>query len=104
MFITMDVVNREATILTDEKNRKVQGFKASVEKQIVNLTNLSVAKKTSIKEYYPDPEYTTYPTDTTQLLDKELTLLIFNNGNVSSQILVCSSFEEVEKTLTKAKK
>lgn len=104
MFLTMDVVERVSTIITDEKNRKVQGFKTRIEKQIVNLTNLSVVKKTTVDESYPNTQHTIYPTDTAEIKDRELTLLTFMNGNVSSQMLVCISFEDMDKLLTKNRK
>lgn len=93
MFQTFDVVNKESTIITDSHNRKIQGFRLSLEKEVVNLDNLAFAKKVDVAEKYS--EYAAYPTDITPIKDKELCLLTFNFGNVSSERVVVYSFEDL---------
>lgn len=104
MFLTLDVVNKETAIYTDKYGRKVQGFKTKIEKETLNLANLFVVKELSIKDYYPDPESSPYPTDVSDIQGKQLSLLIFNFGNVSAEKVVVYPFSELSHRLSDGKK
>lgn len=104
MFLTLDVVNKESAIYTDKHGRRVQGFKTKIEKETLNLANLFSMKELNIRDYYPDPEYSAYPTDTSALQGKQLTLMVFNFGNVSSEKIVVYPYSELSHRLSDGKR
>jgi hypothetical protein len=101
MFLTLDVVNKENTILTDKHNRKIQGFKAVVQKEILNLHSLAYVREIELHERFPSGEHLAYPTDVEDIKNKNLCLLTFNFGNVTSEKVVCSSFNDLQSLLSK---
>lgn len=98
MFLTLDVVNKVNTVVKDSHNRTVAGFKAVVEKEILNLHNLSYVREIPIEERFPKHEMFG-PSDVTDIDGKNLCLLTFNFGNVSSEKVVLSSFSDLMQVL-----
>jgi hypothetical protein len=98
MFLTLDVVNKVNTVVKDSHNRTVAGFKAVVEKEILNLHNLSYVREIPIEERFPKHEMFG-PSDVTDIDGKNLCLLTFNFGNVSSEKVVLSSFSDLMQIL-----
>jgi hypothetical protein len=98
MFLTLDVVNKINTVVKDSHNRSVAGFKAVVEKEILNLHNLSYVREIPIEERFPKHEMFG-PSDISDIDGKSICLLTFNFGNVSSEKVVLSSFSDLMQIL-----
>ena len=98
MFLTLDVVNKINTVVKDSHNRTVAGFKAVVEKEILNLHNLSYVREIPIEERFPKHEMFG-PSDISDIDGKSICLLTFNFGNVSSEKVVLSSFSDLMQIL-----
>lgn len=98
MFLTLDVVNKVSTVVKDSHNRTVAGFKAVVDKEILNLHNLSFVRELPIEEKFPKHEMFG-PSDVADIDGKNLCLLTFNFGNVSSEKVVVSSFSDLMQVL-----
>lgn len=98
MFLTLDVVNKINTVVKDSHNRTVAGFKAVVEKEILNLHNLSYVREIPIEERFPKHEMFG-PSDISDIDGKSICLLTFNFGNVSSEKVVLSSFSDLMQVL-----
>ena len=98
MFLTLDVVNKINTVVKDSHNRTVAGFKVVVEKEILNLHNLSYVREIPIEERFPKHEMFG-PSDISDIDGKSICLLTFNFGNVSSEKVVLSSFSDLMQIL-----
>lgn len=98
MFLTLDVVNKISTVVKDSHNRSVAGYKAVVDKEILNLHNLSYVREIPVEEKFPKHEMFG-PSDVSDIDGKNLCLLTFNFGNVSSEKIVLSSFSDLMQVL-----
>lgn len=98
MFLTLDVVNKVSTVVKDSHNRTVAGFKAVVDKEILNLHNLSYVREIPTEERFPKHEMFG-PSDIADIEGKSLCLLTFNFGNVSSEKVVVSTFSDLMQVL-----
>jgi len=98
MFLTLEVVNKVSMVVKDSHNRSVAGYKAVVDKEILNLHNLSFVREMPLEEKFPKHEMFG-PSDVTDIDGKNLCLLTFNFGNVSSEKVVVSSFTDLMQLL-----
>jgi hypothetical protein len=95
VFLTIDVVSKVSTVVKDSHNRSVSGFKAVINSEILNLQFLSFAREFHIEEKFPKNEMYG-PNETTDIDSKELCLLTFNFGSVTSEKVIVCSFKSLK--------
>jgi hypothetical protein len=96
VFLTIDVVSKVSTVVKDSHNRSVSGFKAVINSEILNLQFLSFAREFHIEEKFPKNEMYGL-SETTDIDNKDLCLLTFNFGSVSSEKVIVCSFKDLKK-------
>lgn len=103
MFLTLDVVNKVNTIVKDSHNRSVSGYKAVVDREILNIDKLISVRSIQLEEKYPKHEMFG-PHDISAIENQQLCLLTFSLGNVTSEKIVICPFEQMQVMLPRSYK